>query len=325
LSNVHKLPVVTMANCLNGFFTGPEASLAETFLQIKDKGAVAVWASTGLGYPSGHRVLLNEFYQTMFQQDEHVLGAVTTAAKIAVYSQNNSWDELVQTFVLFGDPALFLGFPADYPFVKSTLAANGAVGVPIDQAIQINYNRPMDTTSVTLLDEDMLAYPFTPTWSATYTLVTYAHPEFAHGQTLTFTTSGQDQQGASLGPGPVPTTWSFTVTDDDVPPDGVVGLEGGRLAEVALDASIIITFTEPMRTHTVAYSSEPPVSGGLSWDASDTIARFYHASFAQDSPYTFTVTAARDIAGNQLVGPLELAFKTQRVYSVYLPLGLKSH
>lgn len=114
LQNTGKLPVLTTADCLNGFFngTGSLLSVAETFLQLKDAGAVAVWAPTGLGYASGHRVLMAEFYKAMFQEQKYTLGAATTAAKIAVAGQNSSWDEMIETFVFFGDPAMRLGTSA---------------------------------------------------------------------------------------------------------------------------------------------------------------------------------------------------------------------
>lgn len=115
LTNVHKLPVVTVGNCLNGFFTGRKTyvSMAETFQRLEDRGALAVWAPTGLGFPSGHRALIQAFYDAIFQDDQYALGAATTAAKIAVYSQSSFWSELVETFVLFGDPATPVGIPTD--------------------------------------------------------------------------------------------------------------------------------------------------------------------------------------------------------------------
>lgn len=325
-ANAGRLPLVTVANCLNGFFTGPggELSLAEAFQRLQGRGAVAVWASTGLGYPSGHRALMGEFYSTLFQEDEHVLGVATAAAKIAAYDQNVAWGELVQTFVLFGDPAQFLGFPAAYPYVQSTLPENGATGVPIDAALQVRFNRPMQPGSVTLDAQGLVSLPVTPTWSADNTWVTYAHPLFDHGQALTLTVSGQDQQGQSLGLGPVPRTWSFSVTDDSVPPAGVIGVEGGRLSEVPLNAALIVTFTEPMRADSLLYSSLPALSGGFVWDAAGQVARFHHAGFVGDTPYTFTVSAARDLAGNPLLGPLQVAFRTQKLFLTYLPLTLKN-
>jgi hypothetical protein len=44
--------VVTIANCLNGYFVGEKVCMAEEFLRRQDRGAVAVWAATSLGYPS---------------------------------------------------------------------------------------------------------------------------------------------------------------------------------------------------------------------------------------------------------------------------------
>jgi len=211
LDNTHKLPVVTIANCLNGFFTGPqtEVSTAEAFLRLKDRGAVAVWASTGLGYASGHRVLMSEFYETIFHSPGHTLGAATSAAKVEAYTQNSAWGELVQTFVLFGDPATQLY----YPYVESTVPADGTSNAPIDQEVQIFFSKPMSTTTVVLSVEGAPGTPFTPTWNTGNTVVTYAHPDLSDSQTLTLTVEGQDEQGSPLGTSAVPTTWSFTVQE----------------------------------------------------------------------------------------------------------------
>ncbi len=111
LENDHKFTMVTIADCLNGFFTGlkPEVCIAEQFQRVKDKGAVAIWASTGLGYTSGHRLLLGNFYKNIFQDGQYGLGAAATKAKIDTYSQDSYWRHMVETFVLFGDPATPLG------------------------------------------------------------------------------------------------------------------------------------------------------------------------------------------------------------------------
>jgi hypothetical protein len=107
LNNINKLPVVTIADCLNGDFVGNQTSIAEEFLRRSNKGAVAVWAATSLGYATGHRVLLTSFYDLIFQQNKYGLGQATTEAEIAVLAYG--WDDLVKTFVLFGDPAMQLG------------------------------------------------------------------------------------------------------------------------------------------------------------------------------------------------------------------------
>ncbi|MCG3209540.1 MAG: hypothetical protein FOGNACKC_03167 [Anaerolineae bacterium] len=114
LANGRRLPFVTIANCLNGFFTqlGSDESLAETLQRSATGGAVGVWAATGLGYPSGHRELMRQFYNAVFSNGIRELGAATTEAKLNTLAQSESFAELVQTFALFGDPATGLKTPS---------------------------------------------------------------------------------------------------------------------------------------------------------------------------------------------------------------------
>lgn len=107
LTNTNKLAVVTVANCLSGFFVGKDsASMAEAFLGLPgNKGAVAVWAPTGLGYAYGHKALLEEFYNAIFVDDVYELGVAATIAKTNLYNNNPGLSELVETYVFFGDPA----------------------------------------------------------------------------------------------------------------------------------------------------------------------------------------------------------------------------
>ncbi len=423
LNNSGKLPVVAIANCLNGYFAGKKVSMAEEFLQRPDKGAVAVWASTSLGYSSGHRALMGEFYEAIFQKDQYALGAATTAAKIAVYAQSSSWDELVETFVLFGDPAMQLGIPPNYPYVESTTPTDGAGEAPLKQNLQIVFSKPMSPTTVLLSDESATGLTFTPLWNADNTILNYTHPDFDYGQTLTFTISGQDQLGLPLGPGVVPATWSFTtygfpyvestipaagagdvpidqdlqvvfnkpmnpatvslsasgsgglvftptwnvqhtilnyahpnfghgqiltftvdgqdelgapldtamapntwffmVTNDAELPKSGISMAGGGLSDVSIAAPIIITFSEAMRPDSIAYTVVPAVTGRLAWDGSGQIATFNHTGFRWRETYTFTVITAKDVAGNSLSGPLRLAFTTQEPELIYLPYIVK--
>ena len=107
LNNTNKLSVVTVGNCLSGFFVGKDpASMAEAFLSLPgNKGAVAVFAPTGVGYAYAHKALLVEFYDAIFKDDIYELGMVATVAKIKMYSNNSGLAELVKTYVFFGDPA----------------------------------------------------------------------------------------------------------------------------------------------------------------------------------------------------------------------------
>jgi hypothetical protein len=324
LTNTEKLSVVTVANCLNAFFVGSDTSLAEALLELEDRGAVAVWAPTGLGYPPGHRTLMREFYEAIFQDDQYALGAATTAAKVALYAQSAFWAELVETFVLLGDPATQVGIPTNYPYAVSTIPADGEGTAPFDEDIQVVFSKPMLAGTVTLESVGGGSLPLTPTWALENTMVGYAHPPFPYGQTFTFTISGEDSLGNPLGPGLVPTTWSFTVTNDDIPPVGTIGVEGGDLTNVPVDATVVITFTEPMRTDSVTYTITPDVVTFLTWDASGEVATLDHLDFEMGNTYTFAVTAGRDVAGNPLLAPLEVTFTTRETHVVYLPLVIRN-
>ncbi len=183
--------------------------MAERFQRAADKAAVAAWAATGLGYPSAHRALLTSFYDEIFEYDVDTLGRATTQAKIAAYNQNPfSWGELVEIFVLFGDPAQEPHIP-NYPVVESTTPPNGATNVSLDQDVQIVFSKSMNPTTVQLSGSGTSGLS-TPNWNADYTMLTYDQNHFNDGETLNFTIEGQDNTGNDLGPGPAPNPWSFT-------------------------------------------------------------------------------------------------------------------
>jgi len=109
--NNSRWPVVTVANCLNGYFVAEFSSMAEEFQRLPDTGAIALWAPSSVGYPSGHRVMVEQFYDAIFKRNQRELGAISTTAKLQAYSLNNGLDMLIETYVFFGDPAQSLGVP----------------------------------------------------------------------------------------------------------------------------------------------------------------------------------------------------------------------
>jgi len=112
LTNASQLPFATSADCISGFFAlpGQAQSLAETLLSRQGGGAVAVWSPTGLSYTAGHQVLFPALYQSLFAGTPVSVGAATTAAKLAAYAQSEVWGDLVESYTLFGDPALRLNY-----------------------------------------------------------------------------------------------------------------------------------------------------------------------------------------------------------------------
>lgn len=283
LSNGSKLPVVAVANCLNGYFTSKwTPSIAEKFLEVQGKGAVAIWAPTGLGYPSGHRALLSAFYEAIFWDNIQSLGAATTAAKNNTPTQQ----ELLDTFVLFGDPAMQIGLPANHPYVESITPANGATDVPLEQSIQITFSKPMDDSTVVLSGPD--AGNFNVSWNADYTQVTYSHKageSFAINETLVFTITGQDngQNPLSLVDEDVPSTWSFTTLDPDLDDVTITGATTG--------------ITDTTYTFTASVS---PVTAGLpityTWEATGKTPQLRVKTTITDTiNFSWNVTGAKTI------------------------------
>ena len=113
LSNSEALSVVTVANCLNGFFVARSTKpcLAEVFLRNSGGGAVAAWAPTSLGFPSGHRLLVGNFYHTIFQEEQIELGAAVVGAKVSTLTNAGFFADQVKSYTFFGDPSLRLAVP----------------------------------------------------------------------------------------------------------------------------------------------------------------------------------------------------------------------
>lgn len=109
LSNDDKLTFATVLNCMSGYFPGWEVqySIAEELVRAENKGAIGCLASTSAGYPSEHQVLAKKLFNNFFNEGNKIAGSLVTASKIEAYNQMYSRD-VIETFALFGDPAVEL-------------------------------------------------------------------------------------------------------------------------------------------------------------------------------------------------------------------------
>ncbi|KHD06203.1 hypothetical protein PN36_01720 [Candidatus Thiomargarita nelsonii] len=114
LNNPDKLTFVVALNCQNGWFSyyedfhGTSDSLAEAFLKADGKGAIGMFAPSGLGYTFEHEVLANELFKRLFQDKETEIGSLTTASKIAAVTNYGISTDNLKMFTLFGEPSLRL-------------------------------------------------------------------------------------------------------------------------------------------------------------------------------------------------------------------------
>ena len=105
LTNGGQLPMVFSFDCLNGYFAAPDyPCLGETLVAAPAGGAVAVFASSGLGYNWEHALLGNQVFTLLYGPGHPTLGEACTQAKILAFGQGASLD-LVKIFTLIGDPA----------------------------------------------------------------------------------------------------------------------------------------------------------------------------------------------------------------------------
>jgi Peptidase family C25/Lamin Tail Domain len=102
LTNGNRLPLVIVADCLNGLFDDPVLEgLAETLLKAPNGGAVATYASSGDTIPDGQQEMSVRVYQLLFGAQSMALGDVTKQAKTAT----NDLD-VRRTWILLGDPSM---------------------------------------------------------------------------------------------------------------------------------------------------------------------------------------------------------------------------
>lgn len=109
LSNRQRLPVVINMTCLTGLFTHPKVeSLAEIMLWQAEGGAAAVLAPTSLTLASDQSFLSQPFARALLSEKGAILGDVFLAAQRQVPEGSSGMQDVLRTFLLFGDPALRL-------------------------------------------------------------------------------------------------------------------------------------------------------------------------------------------------------------------------
>ncbi len=111
LTNGDKLPIMLSMTCYEGYHHRPlpakDDALAEVIVRASGKGAVASWSPTGLGVATGHDYLNRGFYKAVFQGGVRTVGQAVMAGKMELAASGQSPD-LLDTFTLFGDPALHI-------------------------------------------------------------------------------------------------------------------------------------------------------------------------------------------------------------------------
>ncbi|MFN2190637.1 MAG: C25 family cysteine peptidase [Candidatus Promineifilaceae bacterium] len=113
LSNGDRTPIMLPMTCFVGRYHEPQGdNLSETILKLASGGSVASYAPTGAQVQHGHDYLLQGFYSGVFSETDpvRVLGEAVYLAKLSLDSAI-SYQDLHNTFMLLGDPAMRLDLP----------------------------------------------------------------------------------------------------------------------------------------------------------------------------------------------------------------------
>jgi len=110
LHNGGSLPVVLEMTCYTSDFSHPQyTTLDEELLRHVSGGAVATWGPTTIGLSRGHSIVHQGFFHAVFSDHITELGPIIQEAKARLIQEGNpEYFDLLDTFVLLGDPAMDL-------------------------------------------------------------------------------------------------------------------------------------------------------------------------------------------------------------------------
>ena len=216
------------------------------------------------------------------------------------------------------DPILGTGGATVGPMVSSTTPANNATGVAVNSKIIATFNEAMNPATIsatTFLVTGPGTTPVLGTVSYLGTNATFA-PTVALAGNTAFTATiiggangAKDPSGAALASNYV---WTFTTgaAPDTTPPTVTSTIPANNATGVALNSSIVATFSEAMDPLTITTATvkltgpgTTPVVGAVTYVG--TTATFAPTSpLANSTTYTATViggaSGAKDLAGNPL-------------------------
>ncbi len=122
LTNTGKYAIFLPMTCLEGDYVSPTIqSFGESVVRLPDAGAVASWSPTGKGVANGHTILATAFHEAIFQRGAADLGTAILYAKQVFSTSGSPFQDLLDTYVLFGDPATIIDLPGPDVWVRKAV------------------------------------------------------------------------------------------------------------------------------------------------------------------------------------------------------------
>jgi hypothetical protein len=111
----------------------------EWLLRTENKGAVAALMPTGETTTTEQHILNTALFEAVFSADTRELGPAIVAAKQALLANGGGdYEELSETFLLFGDPAMAL----KVPLPRRPQGLQGAFN--LDSEVELSWDAAVD-------------------------------------------------------------------------------------------------------------------------------------------------------------------------------------
>jgi hypothetical protein len=188
------------------------------------------------------------------------------------------------------------------PRIENTTPEDGEKDVAVNSKISITFTNKMNKTAT----EPAISIsgglkPLNFAWSNGDMTVTFALSASLSSETLytvTVLLSAKDVLDNFLE-----NTYKFSFTSEDIiPPKIISTIPSYYSIDVELNASIVVTFSEPMNKTTLTYYCSPDPGGwSVAWSNKNSVATFSHNDFGSLITYYFRITGCRDRGDNNLV------------------------
>ncbi|MBU2565089.1 MAG: PKD domain-containing protein, partial [Candidatus Thermoplasmatota archaeon] len=244
----------------------------------------------------------------------------TTYTAWEAYATSKSWtlttgDSIKTVYVKYKDNASLISSAYSDTIILDTAAPTGSISInsaatyttSISVTLSLTYN---DATSGVA----QVRYSNDGAWDTEL----WESPSATKSWTLTTgdgtkTVYYQIKDNASL----LSSTYSDTIILDTTAPSIASTTPSDGAVNVSLTQNIIIQFSEEMDTSSVQYTCSPNPGGWISsWNAAKDTLTLTHNDFSPGVTYTFNVTAAKDLAGHDLVSgsvPNPWTFTTAKI------------
>ncbi len=159
-----KLPFVSSVSCnVGGFATPANSVFAEDLVLADNRGAIASWASSSLGYATYGAALTNYWLANATADSVREFGKLTTNARYQLWFETGSGYitiAMVNLNPLIGDPMSKMAVPLrpDLAIAASDISVNKLLPTPNDSSLTVRVNIhnyglvPTDSVGITLTD-----------------------------------------------------------------------------------------------------------------------------------------------------------------------------